>query len=134
MMKIILCILSLVVGVLGFMRICYICKKDNIKKKEGKIVIGKKLGCEEMFGTPIRYIVEVEYEINNIANKRRIVTTDKNIKKCNSDESIALLYVQKNNKVYWAGEKSNENIVEIIIFLALSIFSFMLAFILALTF
>lgn len=134
MMKIILCILSLVVGVLGFMRICYICKKDNIKKKEGKIVIGKKLGCEEMFGTPIRYIVEVEYEINNIANKRRIVTTDKNIKKCNSDESIALLYVQKNNKVYWAGEKSNESIVEIIIFLALSIFSFMLAFILALAF
>lgn len=97
-------------------------------------MIGKKLGCEEMFGTPIRYIVEVEYEINNIANKRRIVTTDKNIKKCNSDESIALLYVQKNNKVYWAGEKSNESIVEIINFLALSIFSFMLAFILALAF
>lgn len=134
MMKIILCILSLVVGVLGFVRICYICKKDNIKKKEGKIVIGKKLGCEEMFGTPTRYIVEVKYEINNIANKRKIVTTDKNIKKCNSDESIALLYVQKNNKVYWAEEKSNESIVEIIIFLALSIFFFMLAFILALAF
>ena len=78
-------------------------------------------------GSPTRYLVEVEYVIKNIVNKRKIITTDRNIIKYKDNETISLIYVEKNNKVYWAEEKSIENVIIILLLTATCIFAFLLA-------
>lgn len=106
-----------------------IVKDNNLKSKEGMLLTGKEVGCEVRWGTPTRYIVEVEYIVNGLVNRKRIVTTDKHIRKYTNGKYIPLLYVKRNNKVYWAEDKSMEKWVLIIILLFLCIFALILAFV-----
>ncbi len=106
--------LYLVVAISAFWGICFI-KNSNKMKREGQLISGKKLSDAIMPGRPIRYIVEVEYVIDNITNKRKITTTDKNIMQCKNSEQISLVYVEKNKKVYWAEEQTKEDLVKVIL-------------------
>ncbi|MDD6572520.1 MAG: hypothetical protein PUF12_09080 [Thermoflexaceae bacterium] len=128
-MNVILCAFFLAVGGLSIAGIYFIKKNDKLKKNESKLILGKKISDTSLMGTPTRYIVEVEYVINDIVNKRKIITTDKNILKCKNDEVISLLYVEKNNKMYWTEEKSVESVVEIVLLSAVCVFAFLLAII-----
>lgn len=117
----ILFILSLIVGILSII-VIYKVLKNNEARGKGEIVLyGKKLGCEERFGTPIRYITKVEFVVNGSVKQKNIITTDKNIMKYMDNESIPLIYHESNNKVYWIEEKSSENIVIIILLVCVCI-------------
>lgn len=125
----ILIILCLLVSIWSIILIYKIVKDNSLKGKEGMLLYGREVGCEVRWGTPTRYIVEVEYTVNDLVNRKRIVTTDKHIRKYTNDEYIPLIYVKRNNKVYWAEDKSIEKCVWIIILLFLCIFALVLAFV-----
>ena len=93
-------------------------QKQCSKKEVWEDYCWEKISCDELPGRPTRYIVKVEYEINNVVHEKKVITTDKNIKKYADNGQIRLLYVDKIDKVYWAEDKSNEIIV-IIVLLAL---------------
>lgn len=121
----IICILSLLIGFFSIIAICKIIKNNEERRKKGIVLYGKKLNCEERFGTPIRYVVKVEFVVNGSVQQKKIITTDKNIKKYIDNESIPLIYINSKNKVYWMEEKSNESIVIIILLASLCMFAFL---------
>lgn len=106
------------------------CKKQHIlKKRNGINITGKKMNCEELLGMPIRYVVEVEYKVNNETKLSKIVTTDKKIRKYANNEQIPLVYVDGIDKIFWAEEKSHEKTVYILLLAFFSAFMFSLSFI-----
>lgn len=123
----ILCALYLTAAVLAIAGIYRIKWSNKQKKSKGKLISGRKISGVSLTGTPTRYLTEVQYTINDIVHEGKIITTDKNIMKCKNDETILLIYVEKNNKVYWAEEKSIENEIIIILLSAVCTFALLLA-------
>ena len=113
-MYIILSIVSLLAGIADALHIYIIYRNHKLKKRDGKLIIGKKVDSKEIPGRPTRYIVKVEYELNNIVICKKIVTSDKKIKKYADGEEIPLLYVAAINKVFWAEDSSHEWLILIV--------------------
>lgn len=122
-MNIILFMLSLLAFCVGVGGIYIICKNETIKKTEGQAIFGKKISSEIMPGTPYRYIVKVEYKIDDSMNEGLIITPDKAILQYKDDEALPLIYVKKKHKVYYAEEKSYEVVVKVAILGALCFFA-----------
>lgn len=119
--------LGLLAFCIGLVGIYIICKNEAIKKKEGKTIVGKKIRCEEMTGTPTRYIVEVEYRMDDSMNRGLVITTDKAVLQYKNVEELPLIYVKKKHKVYFAGEKSHEAVVKVVLLSGLCFFALILA-------
>lgn len=85
-----------------------------MKKRDGKLIIGKKVESKEIPGRPTRYSVKVECELNNTVICKKIVTSDKKIRKYADGEEIPLLYVAAINKVFWAEDSSHEWLILIV--------------------
>lgn len=128
-MDIVLSIIFFILGILSFSVACILGRNRVLKKKSGKIIIGKKISCDELLGRPTRYIVKVEYEVNNTIYKKNVITADKNIKKCVNDEPIRLLYVDKINKVYWPEDKSDDMFIGIALSGIFAVNMFLLSFV-----
>ncbi|MBD5541808.1 MAG: hypothetical protein HDR00_11595 [Lachnospiraceae bacterium] len=126
-MYIVLAIVSLLAGIIGVISICVLYRNSILKKRNGKIITGKKISCEELIGRPTRYIVEVECKINDHTDLRKIVTTDKKIKKYDNDEEMPLLYVDTTDKIYWAEDNSHEKIVSMVLLAFFCAFMFLLS-------
>lgn len=126
-MNAILCVLCLFVSGLAIEGIYLIKRDDKLKKYEGKLLLGKKVSAVPLMGTPTRYIVDVQCQINGSCEERKIITTDKNIMKYKDNENISLIYVEKNNKVYWAEEKTIENVVKMVLLATACAFALLLA-------
>lgn len=114
-MYIVLSMMSLFAGIMGVLCIYIIYRNDILKKRNGRFIMGKSINCEELFGQPIRYVMEVEYKINDGTELSKIITTDKKIKKYNNNDSIPLIYVDAIDKVFWAEERSYEKIVSMLL-------------------
>lgn len=125
--NIILGVLSLFVGIVGGVGIYTIYHRNILKEKYGEKIWGKKLNCNEIWGRPIRYVVEVEYQLNNSIHLGKIVTTDKRIKECKDNEQIQLLYVDKLNKIFWVEDYSHEQSVYILLLIIFCFFMFLLS-------
>lgn len=125
--NIILGVLSLFVGIVGGVGIYTIYRRSILKEKYGEKIWGKKLNCNEIWGRPIRYVVEVEYQLNNSIHLGKIVTTDKRIKECKDNEQIQLLYVDKLNKIFWVEDYSHEQSVYILLLIIFCFFMFLLS-------
>lgn len=104
----------------------YVIKMNNCLKSKGKLIEGKIINIRELMGRPIRYIVEVECLINNDIQKKKIVTADKRIKQEVVNGTLLLIYVEKNNKIYWAEDKSIEEKIKVILLLIGGIFALIL--------
>ena len=126
-MYIVLSIISLFAGIMGVLGIYRIYRNSILKKRIGWIITGKKINCEELFGRPIRYVMEVEYKIYDRIELSKIITTDKKIKKYNNNDPIPLIYVDAIDRIFWAEEKSYERIVEIILLGVFCAFMFLLS-------
>ena len=113
-MYIILSVVSLLAGIAAALHIYIIYRNHKLKKRDGKIIIGKKVDSKEIPGRPTRYIVKVEYELNNTVICKKIVTSDKKIKKYAGGDEIPLLYVAAINKVFWAEDSSHEWLILIV--------------------
>lgn len=61
-MYIILCVVSLLAGIADALHIYIIYRNQKLKKRDGKLIIGKKVDSKEIPGSPTRYSVKVEYE------------------------------------------------------------------------
>ena len=107
-MDIIVGVVSLLAGIAGAFRIYIIYRNQKLKRRDGKLIIGKIVYCKEIPGRPTMYIVKVEYELNNTVKCKRIVIYDKNINKYADGEEIPLLYVEAINKIFWAEDSSRE--------------------------
>lgn len=83
-------------------------RNNELKRRDGKFIIGKKVDHREIPGRPTWHIVKVEFELNKIMKCKKIVTSDKKIKKYADGEDIPLLYVEAVNKVFWAEDNSHE--------------------------
>lgn len=127
-MYIVLSIISLFVGIMGVLGIYMIYRNNILKKRNGRIITGKKINCEELFGRPIRYVVKVEYKVNNETKLSKIVTADKKIRKYANNEQIPLVYVDGIDKIFWAEENSHEKTVFILLLAFFSAFMFSLSF------
>lgn len=123
-MNTILGVLSLLAGIAGVCGICIIFRNNSLKERSRWRISGKKLSCTEIIGQPTRYVVEVEYQLNNDVYRKKIVTSDKRIRECRDNEQIQLLYVEKINKIYWAEEESNEWFVCILLLIVFCCFMF----------
>ncbi len=126
-MYIVLSMMSLFAGIMGVLGIYNIHRNDILKKRNGRFIIGKRKNCEELFGRPIRYVMEVEYKIYDRIELSKIITTDKKIKKYNNNDPIPLIYVDAIDRIFWAEEKSYERIVEIIMLGVFCLFMFLLS-------
>lgn len=126
-MYIVLSMMGLFAGIMGVLGIYNIHRNDILKKQNGRFMIGKCKNCEELFGSPIRYVMEVEYKIYDRIELSKIITTDKKIKKYNNNDSIPLIYVDVIDKVFWAEEKSYEKIVYMFLFGFFCAFMFLLS-------
>lgn len=127
-MSIVLGIISFIIGIAGVVLICLIVRNKSLKERAGRIIVGRKINCKELPGCPTRYIVSVEYEINNTIYTKTVVTADKNISKCAQNEQIKLIYVDKTNKIYWAEDKSPEMMLWIILLVFVCFFAFLHSF------
>ena len=125
-MNIIVGVISFLAGIAGIWGIYRIFRNNGLKERCRKRILGKILSCTEIIGQPIRYIVEVEYQLNNDVYRRKIVTSDKRIKEYKDNEQILLLYVEKINKIFWAEDKSNEWFGWILLLIVFCCFMFML--------
>lgn len=126
-MNIILGVASLFAGIAGGLGIYIICRSNILKKRYGKHIFGKKINCKEIWGRPIRYVVEVEYQLNSNMHLGKIVTADKKIKKYEDDEQIPLLYVDAIDKIFWAEDNSHEKFVWMFLLVTFCFFMFLLA-------
>lgn len=126
-MNIVLGGVSLFVGIVGILGIYIIYRNDILKKKNGKHISGKKINCREIWGKPIRYVVEVEYQLNSSVYLGKIVTADKKIRKYEDNEQIPLLYVDTLDKIFWAEDNSHEKLVCIFLLITFCFFMFLLA-------
>lgn len=130
-MGIIASVMSLFAGIIGGLGIYIIYRNhertNELKRREGKYIIGKKAGCKEIPGRPRRYIVEVEFEMDNTIKCKKIVTSDKKIKKYADGEEIPLLYVDAVNKVFWAEDNSHEWILWMIMLAFFCAYMFLLS-------
>lgn len=126
-------VISLLAGVTGVFCIYVIYKKSMEKKRNGKLISGRKISCEEIAGQPVRYSVEVEYRLDHKDYRKRIVTVDKRIKEYKNNEQIPLLYIDTINKrsqgsqVFWAEDQSKEWLVLIVLLAVFSGFMFSLS-------
>lgn len=125
-MNIIIGVMSLFAGIAGIWGIYIIFREHGLKERSRRRILGKKLSCTEIIGQPIRYVVEVEYQLNNDVHRKKIVTSDKRIKKYKDNEQIQLLYVEEINKIFWAEDKSDEWFVCILLLIVFCCFMFML--------
>lgn len=123
-MNTILGVLSLLAGIAGVCCICIIFRNNSLKERSRWRISGKKLSCTEIIGQPTRYVVEVEYQLNNDVYRKKIVTSDKRIRECRDNEQIQLIYVEEINKVFWAEDKSNEWFVLILMLIVFCCFMF----------
>lgn len=121
-------IVSFFCGVAGIGIIYMLCKRNGLKK-DGEIISGRKLSCEEIVGRPNRYVVKAEYRINGEIRSKNLVTTDKRVKECADNGEIQLLYVDKLDKIFWAQERSYEMIFHIAWLGVFSAFMFLLSLI-----
>lgn len=126
-MHIVFSLISLLAGMTGLLGIYAIHKRNMEKKRDGRPVSGKKTGCEEITGRPVRYIVEVEYQLDHKDYTKKIVTTDKRIRRYENNEPIPLLYVDSVNKVFWAEDNSKEWLVHIVLLAVFCGFMFLLS-------
>lgn len=129
-MNTVLGVVSLLAGIAGVCGIYIIFRNNSLKERSRWRISGKKLSCTEIIGQPIRYVVEVEYQLNNDVYRRKIVTSDKRIRECKDNEQIQLIYVEEINKVFWAEDKSNEWFVLILMLIVFCGFMFGLTFVL----
>lgn len=123
-MNTVLGVVSLLAGIAGVCGICIIFRNNSLKERSRWRISGKKLSCTEIIGQPTRYVVEVEYQLNNDVYRKKIVTSDKRIRECRDNEQIQLLYVEKINKIYWAEDESNEWFVCILLLIVFCCFMF----------
>lgn len=114
-MDLALSIVSFIAGIAGIVFIGLIVRNDTLKKRNGTIITGKKISCNELPGRSTRCITEVEFEVNHTTHKRKVITADKRISALANNGQIKLIYVDKNNRVYWADDKSHEIVVRILI-------------------
>lgn len=117
-------VVSLLAGIAGVCGIYIILRNNSLKERSRWRISGKKLSCTEIIGQPIRYVVEVEYQLNNDIYRRKIVTSDKRIRECRDNEQIQLIYVGGINKIFWAEDKSNEWFVLILMLIVFCCFMF----------
>lgn len=129
-MNTVLGVMSLLAGIAGVCGIYIILRNNSLKERSRWRISGKKLSCTEIIGQPIRYVVEVEYQLNNDVYRRKIVTSDKRIRECRDNEQIQLIYVGGINKIFWAEDKSNEWFVLILMLIVFCGFMFGLTYIL----
>lgn len=130
-MNMIVSAVSLLAGSIGGLGVYIIYRNhkrtNELKRREGKHIVGKKTGCKEIPGRPTWYIIEVEFEQNNINKCKKIVTSDKKIKKYADGEEIPLLFVEAINKVFWAEDNSQEWRLWMVMLIFFSVFMFLLS-------
>ena len=130
-MNMVVCIINLIISGLCVRGIYIVKQKNTVKKQKGNTILGKKVGCQELWGRPNRYIVDVEFVVNNVNKKSKITTTDRRIKDCDINSQISLIYVEKSGEIYWADEKSIQNVIIILLLVILCVFAIILAFVFA---
>lgn len=96
-----LCIAGLIIGILSLACI-YVTVRDNIRKAKGQKLIGTKISSRKIdTGIGSYYHMEVAYMLNGAKCRQRLLSTSKKFMDYRINEPIPLLYIEKNNKVYW---------------------------------
>lgn len=91
------------------------------KKKYGNLINAKVTEWKVLSGKPTRYILEVEYEIKNRKQRKRLITSGKFARKYEKLSQIPIVVIQNTNKIYLEEEdwKRQNMVLFLLIMIAL---------------
>lgn len=111
----VLCFMTFFVSLFLCIAICYILK-DEKNMNKGIEITGKMLGRKMIIGTPNRYFFEIEFQYKNMIKRKKIFTADKRILGYKRDDTIPLVYVLNNDKIYWKEDNRVDKTILIILY------------------
>lgn len=79
-----------------------------VKKKYGRVINAKVIKWYVISGRPIRYILEVEYQMNNIKKTKRFITSGKFAGKYEKERDIPIVVMQDTGKIFFEEEDWKE--------------------------
>lgn len=79
-----------------------------VKKKYGRLINAKVIKWDAISGQPTRYILEVEYQMNNIKKTKRFITSGKFAGKYEKERDIPIVVMQDTGKIFFEEEDWKE--------------------------
>lgn len=79
-----------------------------VKKKYGRLINAKVIKWGVISGQPTRYLVEVEYQMNNIKKTKRLITSGKFAGKYEKERDIPIVVMQDTDQIFFEEEDWKE--------------------------
>lgn len=79
-----------------------------VKKKYGRLINAKVIKWCVISGQPTRYLLEVEYQMNNIKKTKRFITSGKFAGKYEKERDIPIVVMQDTGKIFFEEEDWKE--------------------------
>lgn len=79
-----------------------------VKKKYGRVINAKVIKWGVISGQPTRYLLEVEYQMNNIKKTKRFITSGKFAGKYEKERDIPIVVMQDTGKIFFEEEDWKE--------------------------
>lgn len=79
-----------------------------VKKKYGRLINAKVIKWHVLSGQPTRYILEVEYQMNNIKKTKRFITSGKFARKYEKEKDIPIVVMQDTDQIFFEEEDWKE--------------------------
>lgn len=81
-----------------------IIKKFEMKKEYGEVIEAKVISWNVVPGRHDRYVIKVEYAINEKKENKTLITSGKFAKRYENDRNIQIVTIPNSNKVFLAEE------------------------------
>lgn len=79
-----------------------------VKKKYSRVINAKVIKWGVISGQPTRYLLEVEYQMNNIKKTKRFITSGKFAGKYEKERDIPIVVMQDTGKIFFEEEDWKE--------------------------
>lgn len=78
--------------------------KLKMKREYGEVIVAKVISQNVVPGSPDRYVIKVEYAINEKKENKTFITSGKFAKRYEHDRNIQIVIIPNSNKVFLAEE------------------------------
>lgn len=95
--------------------------KLKMKKEYGVVIKAKVIDWESIPGRPTRYIIKVEYEMDEKKENKTLITSGKIARKYEKEKSIQIAIIPNSNKIFFEEEDWKKQNILLFILLIFSI-------------
>lgn len=110
-----------IVDIFLFIHIIRFIAEMREKRKSGIVIEAKVENYFEIPGRPKRYVLDVFFKFEKNDKRGRVISYDKNAKSLSRASHMSVIYVAKNNKVYWAKETIRSNYIYLSVLLIMMV-------------